>query len=144
MPDPSPEKPVPPELSELVAGRFAALGDPMRIRLVDALRSREEASVQELAVALEAGHANVSKHLGVLHAQRIVARRKAGTRVMYRIADASVLELCDQVSGAIHDQLRELVELVGPQPGPPPPAPAGTTGRAALAEAGTRPREAHR
>jgi DNA-binding transcriptional ArsR family regulator len=88
----------------------------MRVRLLDALRSREEASVQELAEALDAGHANVSKHLGILHAQRILGRRKQGTRVLYRIVDPSVLGVCDQICGAVHEQLRELAALVG---GPP-------------------------
>jgi DNA-binding transcriptional ArsR family regulator len=106
--------PVAPEFAELVARRFAALSDPMRLRLVDALRTRGEASVQELADALGAGHANVSKHLGVLHAQRVVGRRKQGTHVIYRIVDPSVLELCDQVCGAIHEQLEELVALAAP------------------------------
>jgi DNA-binding transcriptional ArsR family regulator len=106
-------EPVPPAFAELVAERFGALAEPMRIRLLDALRTREEASVQELADALDAGHANVSKHLGVLHAQRVVARRKEGTRVLYRILDPSVFAVCDQICGAIHDQLEELIALVG-------------------------------
>ena len=109
----SSQPPVSPEFAELVARRFAALSEPMRIRLVDALRTRGEASVQELAGVLDAGHANVSKHLGVLHAQRVVARRKEGTRVVYRILDPGVLELCDRICGAIRDELSELAALAG-------------------------------
>ena len=116
-------QPLDAENAALVASRFAALSEPMRLRLIDALRLRGEASVQQLAEALEASHANVSKHLGVLHAQRIVGRRKAGTRAIYRITDESVLALCDQVCGAIQDQFRELLALVGEvQPHPYRPA----------------------
>lgn len=115
--------PLHPEFAELIAGRFAALADPMRLRLIDALRTRHEASVQELAEALDAGHANVSKHLGVLQRQRIVTRRKEGTRAMYRILDSSVLRICEEICGALEAQLRELAALID---APAEPAPTGT------------------
>ena len=101
-----------PELVELVARRFAALGDPTRVRLLDTLRMRGELSVAELAEALDAGYANVAKHLTVLHHQRVVAREKHGTKAIYRISDPSVLRLCEEVCGALHQQLRELEALV--------------------------------
>jgi len=99
---------MPEAFAQLIARRFAALADPMRIRLLDALRDRGEASVRELAELLGAGQANVSKHLGILQQQAIVARRKDGTRAIYRIADPSVLALCEEVCGGIRQQLREL------------------------------------
>jgi DNA-binding transcriptional ArsR family regulator len=104
--------PLPAEFAELIARRFAVLGEPTRIRLLNALVNRGEASVQDLAELLEAGHANVSKHLTLLHGERIVARRKAGTRVLYRIADENVLRLCDEVCGGIQRELRELGALL--------------------------------
>ena len=109
--------PLPSDFAELIARRFAALGEPMRVRLLDQLNERGEASVQELAEALGASHANVSKHLNVLYHQSIVGRRKAGTRALYWIADDSVLRLCDEVCGAVRSQLRELAELVEPAAG---------------------------
>jgi len=108
------DQPVRPEFAELVARRFGVLAEPMRIRLLDALRHREEASVGQLAGVLEAGHANVSKHLNVLYAERTVARRKEGTSVLYRIADPTVFELCEQVCEGIQRSLRELGALVEP------------------------------
>jgi ArsR family transcriptional regulator len=104
--------PMPEEFAQLIARRFAALADPMRIRLLDALRDRGEASVGELAEALGAGQANVSKHLGVLQQQGVVARRKDGTRAIYSIADPGVLRLCEEVCGGIRQQLRELEALL--------------------------------
>jgi len=100
--------PMPADFAQLIARRFAALADPMRIRLLDALHADGEASVGELADMLRAGQANVSKHLGVLQQQGIVARRKEGTRAIYRIADPSVVALCEEVCGGIRQQLREL------------------------------------
>ena len=55
--------PLPDDLVELIARRFRVLGEPMRIRLLDRLREGE-ATVGELAEALDASQQNVSKHLG--------------------------------------------------------------------------------
>jgi DNA-binding transcriptional ArsR family regulator len=104
-------QPLPEPLVELIARRFRVLGEPMRIRLLDRLRAGE-ASVQELTDALGASQQNVSKHLGVLHAAGVVARRKRGNRVLYAIDDECVLALCEQVCGGLQRQLRELADLV--------------------------------
>ena len=104
--------PLPDDLAELIARRFRALGDPLRVRLLDLLRDRE-LSVSTLAAELGAGQQNVSKHLAVLAEAGMVARRKDGTHVYYRIADVGVLAMCEQVCGSLQAQLATLAELVG-------------------------------
>ena len=103
--------PLPDDLVELIARRFRVLGEPMRIKLLDRLREGE-ASVNELAEALDASQQNVSKHLAVLADVGILGRRKGGTHVYYRIADEGVFALCDQVCGSMQQQLLALNELV--------------------------------
>ncbi len=103
--------PIPEALAELIAQRFRIIGEPMRIRLLDRLRDGE-ASVHDLTDATDASQQNVSKHLGVLHGAGIVSRRKDGNRVLYAIADESVLELCEGVCGGIQRQLHELNDLL--------------------------------
>ncbi len=103
--------PLPDPLVELIAKRFRVIGEPMRIRLLDRLREGE-ASVHELTEATGATQQNVSKHLGVLHAAGIVARRKEGTRTVYAIADDSVLELCEHVCGSLQRQYAALGDLL--------------------------------
>jgi len=88
------------------------IGEPTRIRLLDRLRDGE-ASVSELTEALGGSQQNVSKHLTVLADAGVLARRREGTHVFYRIADESVLALCEQVCGSLQDQLRTLHELLG-------------------------------
>ncbi len=100
------------ELADLIARRFRVIGDPLRVRLLDRLRD-DELSVNELAEQLGAGQQNVSKHLAVLADAGVLARRKEGNRVYYRIADESVFALCDQVCGSLDAQLAGLIELVG-------------------------------
>lgn len=103
-----------PELAALVARRFAVLSEPNRLLLINALHVRGEASVGELAEAMGASHANVSKHLNVLLGERMVARRREGARALYRIDDPTLVELCEQVCGGIRERLRELATLVDP------------------------------
>jgi len=68
--------------------------------------------MSDLAETLNASQQNISKHLAVLADVGIVGRRKAGNHVYYRIVDEGVFALCDQVCGAVQQQLRTLNELV--------------------------------
>ena len=103
--------PLPVPLVELIAERFRILGEPMRIRLLDALREGE-ATVQQLEQATGASQQNVSKHLLVLLHAGIVARRKAGNFSVYSIADEAIFSLCEEVCGGLHRQISELDSLL--------------------------------
>ena len=116
----APDAAIPADLAGLIASRFAALGEPTRVRILDVLRRGGELSVGEIAEQLGAGYANVAKHLALLHRERVVGRSKDGTRVMYRIVDPSVMRLCEEVCGAIEQQHAELTRLLsGRQPAVP-------------------------
>lgn len=104
--------PLNPDAAELIARRFRALADPTRLRIIDLLRRREEASVGEIAAAVGGSQQNVSKHLSALHAEGFVARRKQGTSAMYRIADPGVHQICDGISAGIEAQLAEIEALL--------------------------------
>src|SRR5271166_2774247 len=103
--------PIPAPLAELIAERFRVLGEPMRIRLLDALREAP-ATVGELQLATGASQQNVSKHLGVLLRAGLVSRSKAGNFSRYVIADEAVFELCEHVCGGLRRQLDELDALL--------------------------------
>ncbi len=103
--------PLPDDLVELIARRFRAIAEPMRIKLLDRLRDGE-ATVGELSDAVGASQQNVSKHLAVLADAGILGRRKEGNHVCYRIVDEGVLALCEEVCGSVQQQLRSLNELV--------------------------------
>jgi DNA-binding transcriptional ArsR family regulator len=103
--------PLPAPLVELIAERFRVLGEPMRIRLLDALREGP-ATVQDLERATGASQQSVSKHLGLLLRSGLVSRSKEGNFSRYAIADEGVFELCEQVCGGLRRQLDELDSLL--------------------------------
>ena len=103
--------PLPDDLVELIARRFRVLGEPSRIRLLDRLRDGER-SVNDLAAHLGAGQQNVSKHLAVLAEAGVIARRRDGNHVYYRIVDDGVLDLCRQVCGSLERRLQTLALIV--------------------------------
>jgi ArsR family transcriptional regulator len=83
-----------PELIDLIAERFRALGEPARLHIMNALRSGER-TVGELVELTGLGTANVSKHLQILNAAGFVMRRKEGLYVYYGLAGDDVFTLCD-------------------------------------------------
>jgi DNA-binding transcriptional ArsR family regulator len=96
---------------ELVVRRMHLLADPLRMRLLLALQDRE-ASVQELADALEVEHRNASRSLGELHREGILARRRDGTRRLYSIADYTTCRLVAQMAESVIAHVEELHDAV--------------------------------
>ena len=83
-----------PQNMELVAARFRALGEPARLRILQALRDGERC-VTDLADDTDLNQANLSRHLQTLTAMGLVSRRKEGLFVYYSLADANVLRVCE-------------------------------------------------
>jgi DNA-binding transcriptional ArsR family regulator len=99
------------QLVELVAGRFRALADPTRIRLLDHLRDGE-ATVGELTDVVGTTQQNVSKQMLVLLRAGLVARSREGNFVRYRVADAAIFDLCEAVCGSVQRDARALVRRI--------------------------------
>lgn len=75
---------------------FRLLCDPMRLRILGALREHE-ASVGELVEITGSSQPNVSKHLNLLRDAGVVNRRKEGTTAYYSIGADFIFDLCDVV-----------------------------------------------
>ena len=95
------DAPVPDSLLEGAAERFRLMGDPVRLRLLNLLLERGEASVQDLAAATDQSHQNTSKHLRKLAEGGLVGARRDGSLAVYRVTDPSVPGLCLLVCGAL-------------------------------------------
>lgn len=99
---------------ERVAARFRALGEPMRLRILEVLFARP-ASVGEVVDEVGGTQANVSKHLNLLYAEGLVSREKEGTRTVYSVADPAIQRICAIVCGSVErDARREAEEISGP------------------------------
>lgn len=93
--------PVPDHYLAAAAARFRLLGDPVRLRILNTLLERGEASVQDLAEATEQSHQNTSKHLRALAQGDVVGCRREGGFAYYRVTDPSVPGLCLLVCGQL-------------------------------------------
>jgi len=89
---------------DMVARRFAVLGEPMRLRLLRSLFEGEK-SVNQLVEAIGGTQANVSRHLQTLTHAGMLSRRKQGLQVFYAISDPTLIRLCDIVCGSLGKQL---------------------------------------
>jgi len=103
-----------PEAIGLVAARFKVMGEPFRLRLMQAL-DRGEKSIGELAEELAASQPNVSKHVKVLHDSGLLARRQEGNTVFCSIADATVFEICDVVCSSLRERVAQQTESLSPR-----------------------------
>ena len=88
-------KPLSLETVEALAETFRILGDPTRVRIVDALADRE-LCVHEIADQVGISESAVSHQLRLMRAQRIVRGRREGRCVYYALDDQHVLSLFQQ------------------------------------------------
>jgi DNA-binding transcriptional ArsR family regulator len=94
----------PPDLQSFKAEFFKALAHPIRIRILEILRSHAR-SVQELQAELDLDQSTVSQQLAVLRAKNIVTARKEGTTVWYTVRDTLVGDLLDVARRIFNNQL---------------------------------------
>ena len=76
---------------ERTAAVGRALADPKRLCVLETLAAGER-SVSELSREVGCQVPNMSQHLSVLRRAGLVAARRDGTTVYYRLADPTVLE----------------------------------------------------
>jgi DNA-binding transcriptional ArsR family regulator len=111
------------DVLEPMADRFRLLADPTRLAILRTLMREGEQSVGALVAATGRGQANVSKHLKQLATAGLLARRKDGLQVFYRLADPVVEQLCRLVCEAVQRERwrngTSLPPAVAPAGGPP-------------------------
>ncbi len=81
-----------------LAALFKAIGDPTRQEILLMLEERER-SVSEIVGRFKLSQPTVSRHLAVLHQAGLVARRRAGQKVVYSLKPESVRCCCEDFFG---------------------------------------------
>lgn len=99
-----PAKSLSPLALELIASRFRALSEPMRLRLLNLLMQGEH-TVGRLVEVSGSGQANVSKHLAVLRDAGMIGMRKEGMTTVCYIADPVVTELCEMMCSRLRVEM---------------------------------------
>ena len=94
------------QVFKLAAALFAVLATPIRLHVLSALCVQEK-SVNELLLEIDTTQPNLSQHLAVLHRSGILAKRKEGTQVIYRVQSEQAVALCRSVCTQIAIELEE-------------------------------------
>ena len=84
-----------PRSVEALAETFRVLGDPTRVRILDALAGGE-LCVCDIASLVGISESAVSHQLRLLRGMRLVRPRRAGRLVYYAVDDQHILELLKQ------------------------------------------------
>jgi ArsR family transcriptional regulator len=106
-------------LQEFKADFFRTLGNPVRIRILEALRSAGELSVTEIQQTVGIEPSNASQHLSVLRSRGVVVTSREGTTVRYSIADPEVYALLDTARKVFEKRLASQQEALEAQPATP-------------------------
>lgn len=85
---------------------FKILGDPTRLRIVNALSKERELCVCDLSRALDMTQSAISHQLSLLRRSRLVRFRKDGKVVFYSLDDDHVEGLISIAAGHVSEQGR--------------------------------------
>jgi ArsR family transcriptional regulator len=86
------------------------LSSPIRLKVIHFLRDKEK-SVNELAQLCRVPQATLSQHLGLMRQRGMLATRKEGTTVFYRLANPKMIEAFDLMREILSERLTEMQKL---------------------------------
>jgi len=79
-----------------VAELFAVLSTPVRLKIISAVCNGEK-NVSQLLELIDTTQPNMSQHLSTLYRSGVLAKRRDGTQVFYRLQSERVATLCRAV-----------------------------------------------
>lgn len=100
-----------PELSQFTAEFFKVLAHPLRVRIMDALRSGEIA-VNDLSSRLKVEQSTLSQQLAILRKSNVVTGRKEGQNVYYSIQDQAIFRVLDAARQVFNNHLIDIKDLL--------------------------------
>ena len=103
---------VAPDAVQGLADTFSALGDPTRVRILDAL-SHGELCVCDLAAVLKLSQSAVSHQLRLLRGMRLVKPRRDGRVVFYSLDDQHIIAIFKQTLQHVEEQAAPAARLRG-------------------------------
>lgn len=99
---------------EMAAELFGLMATPLRLKIISAL-CRCEKTVGELVSELGSSQPNVSQHLAHLYRAGILARRREGVQIFYRVQNERAVALCRAVCTQIAIEIEDPAALAPEQ-----------------------------
>ncbi len=98
------------EVFENVAELFALLSTPIRLKIISAV-CHDEKNVSQLLAEIETTQPNMSQHLSTLYRAGVLAKRRDGTQIYYRLQSERVATLCRAVCTQVATELDSGAEI---------------------------------
>ena len=94
-----------PTLQGFKADLFRALGNPVRIQILEALRAAGSLTVSDLQQRLGLEASNISQHLSIMRSRSLVLTQRDGTSIWYSVAEPELFNLLDVARTIFEQQL---------------------------------------
>jgi ArsR family transcriptional regulator len=98
------------QVFEMAAELFSVLSTPIRLRILNGLCNGER-TVSQLVDLIGCSQPNLSQHLNVLYRSGILAKRKEGTMVIYRIQSERAMAICRSVCTQVAIELNDPLQI---------------------------------
>ena len=99
------------QLYQIKAQVLQAIAHPLRLAIVDCLATGEQC-VCDIAAHVAAQRSNVSRHLALMNAAGVVASRKDGLKVLYRLNCPCLASFFACVDQVLLNRMREASTLL--------------------------------
>ena len=93
-----------------VAELFSVLSTPIRLKIISAVCQGEK-NVSEMLAQINTTQPNMSQHLSMLYRSGVLAKRRDGTQVYYRLQSERVATLCRAVCAQVAIELDDEVPV---------------------------------
>jgi DNA-binding transcriptional ArsR family regulator len=84
------------QVFDSVAELFSVLATPIRLKIISAVCQGEK-NVSQLLSEIDTTQPNMSQHLSMLYRSGVLAKRREGTQIYYRLQSERVATLCRSV-----------------------------------------------
>ena len=102
------------QVFDSVAELFAVLATPIRLKIISAVCNGEK-NVSELLAQIDTTQPNMSQHLSTLYRSGVLAKRRDGTQMYYRLQSERVAMLCRSVCTQVAIELDDETETAQSQ-----------------------------
>jgi ArsR family transcriptional regulator len=102
-------------LQDFKAELFRTLGNSLRVRIIEALRTAGSMTVTEIAQSVGAEPSNVSQHLSIMRSRGLLETTRQGTNISYSAAEPGIFELLDVARSIFERQLAARTRLLEPE-----------------------------